>query len=208
MYLSSTSIKADICADPIPSFRFWSGRKNRYHSCKIETGFLCGDDALVILFFARVIQQLVFWTQKIQANVDYCYVRRRAECTSFGPGLEHPTLRSDSSLAARRRAEPLHAVFFSTKHPSAAPELQLLCVYSRMIRTTKDACWVHCSPCSLGPSPRRPTASCSLAAVRRGDCVRASWLYSWSNASIATRTLLVLVLLCVPRTAAVPAPLS
>ena len=41
---------------------------------------------------------------------------------------------------------------------------------------TKDARWVRCS-CSLGPSPRRPTASCSLAAVRRGDCVRASWLY-------------------------------
>ena len=127
--------KADYYADPIPSFRFWSGRKNKTLSCKIETGFLCGDDARVIRFFARVIQQLGFWTQKIQANVDYCcYVRRRAECTSLGPGLKHPSLRSDSSLAAKRRAEALHVVFFSTKHPSPAREL-LLCVYSRMIRS-------------------------------------------------------------------------
>ena len=44
---------------------------------------------------------------------------------------------------------------------------------------TKDTRWVRWSPWSLGPSPRRPTASCSLAAVGLGDCVRASWLYSF-----------------------------
>ena len=66
--------KAVYYADPIPSFRFLSGRKNKYHSCKNETGFLCGDGARVIRFFARVIQQLGFWTQNIQANVDYCCV--------------------------------------------------------------------------------------------------------------------------------------
>ena len=93
---------------------------------KIETGFLC-DHARVIIFFARVIQQLGFRAQKIQANVDYCYVRRRAERTSLGPGLEHPSIRSDASLAAKRRVEALHVVFFSTKHPSPAREL-LLCV--------------------------------------------------------------------------------
>ena len=95
---------------------------------------MCGDDARVIRFYARVIQQLGFWTQEIQANLDYCYARRRAECTPLGPGLEHPSLRSDASLAAMRRAEALHVVFFSTKHPSPAREL-LLCVYSRMIHT-------------------------------------------------------------------------
>ena len=63
-------------------------------------------------FFARVIQHLGFWTQKIEAKVNYCYVRRRAECTSLGPGLEHPSLCSDSSLAAKRRAEALRVVFF------------------------------------------------------------------------------------------------
>ena len=94
-----------------------------------------GEDARVVLFFARVIQQLRFWTQIIQANVDCSYVRRRAERASHGPGLEHPSLRSDSSLAAKRRAEALHVVFFSTKHPSPARQLLLLCVYSRMIRS-------------------------------------------------------------------------
>ena len=89
-------------------------------SCKIETGFLCGDHARVVRFFARVIQQLGFRTQKIQANADYCYVRRRAERNSLGPGLEDPSSRSDSSLAAKRRAEAVHVVFFSTKHPSPA----------------------------------------------------------------------------------------
>ena len=57
-------IKADYYADPIPSFRFWSGRKNKYHSCKIETGFLCGDGARVIRSFARVIQRLGFGTHR------------------------------------------------------------------------------------------------------------------------------------------------
>ena len=68
-------------------------------------------------FFARVIQQLVFWTQKLQANVDYCYVRRRAEYTSLGRGLEHLSLRSDSinSVTAKRRADGLHVVFFFNK---------------------------------------------------------------------------------------------
>ena len=56
-----------------------------------------------------------------------------APSASFGPGLGHPSLRSDSSLVAKRRAEALHVVFFSTKHPSPARELLLLCVCSRMI---------------------------------------------------------------------------
>ena len=108
------SSKTDY-ADPIPSFRFWSGCKNKYHSCKIETGFLCGDGARVIRFFARVIQQLGFWTQIIQADVDCCCVWRRAEYTLLGPGLKHPSLRSDSVLAAKRRAEVLYVVLFFNK---------------------------------------------------------------------------------------------
>ena len=75
-----------------------------------------------------------FLDSEDHANVDYCYVRRRAERTSLGPGLERASLRSDSSLAAKRRAEALHVVFFSTKHPSPAREL-LLRVHSRMIRS-------------------------------------------------------------------------
>ena len=65
---------------------------------------------------------------------------------------------------------------------------------------TKDARWVRWSPCSLGPSPRRPTASCSLAPVRRGDCVRESWLYSFIVQRIDRYSYSCF---CVPRTAAV-----
>ena len=125
-----TGSEVDFYADPIPSFRFWSGREKKYHWCKIETGFLCGDGARVIRFFARVIQQLGFGTQKIQANVDYCYVRRRAECTSLGPGLEYPSLRSDSSLAAKRRGEALHVVFFFNKASEPSTRAAALCVLS------------------------------------------------------------------------------
>ena len=49
-----------------------------------------------------MIQQLGFWTQKIQANVKCCYVRRRAECPSLGPGLKHPSLSSLTLVWPRR----------------------------------------------------------------------------------------------------------
>ena len=141
---ASREHKADYYADSILSFRFWSCRSNKYHWCKIETGFLCGDGARVIRFYARVLPHLGFRTQKMEANVDYCYVRRHAECTSLGPGLEHPSLRSDSSLAAKRRAEALHVVFFPIKHPSPTRRL--------------TAAFVYCSSWCLGPTPRRPIA--------------------------------------------------
>ena len=99
--------KADYCADPIPSFRFWSGRKNKTISCK---NLVQNRNRLLVRrwcsgrpYFARVIQQLGFRTQKILANVNYCYVRRRAERTSLGPWLENPSLPSDCSLAAKSR---------------------------------------------------------------------------------------------------------
>ena len=109
-----SNTKADYYADPILSFTFWSDRKKKSHWCKIDVfqyfykkskqAFLCEDGARVIRFFARVIQQLGFWTRKIQANVEYYHFRRRAQCTSLGPGLQRPSPPSDSSLAAKRRA--------------------------------------------------------------------------------------------------------
>ena len=73
---------------------------------QVKTGFLrepgCGDVPRVTCVFARVIQQLGFWTQKTQANVGYCYVWRRAECTSLGPGIDHPSLRLLSLVSPRR----------------------------------------------------------------------------------------------------------
>ena len=55
----------------------------------------CAEMVRVICFFARVTQQLGFWTRRFQDNVDYCYVRRHAECAWLGPGLKasKPTLR-------------------------------------------------------------------------------------------------------------------
>ena len=89
-------LQADSDANPIPSLGFWSLQRKTNLVCAthvIETGFSCeigcGNGARVICLFARVIQQLGFWTQKFQANVDYCYVWRRAECTSLGLSLIH-----------------------------------------------------------------------------------------------------------------------
>ena len=92
---------------------------------------MCGDGALVILFYARVVQQLGFWTKKVLANVVYCYVRRRAEYTSLGPGHEHLSLRADSSLAAKSRADALHVVsfFYKASDPSTGAAAAL-CVHS------------------------------------------------------------------------------
>ena len=126
-------MKADYYADPILSFIFWSGRKNKSPWCKIETGFLCGDGAQVILFFARVIQQLGFWTQKIQANVD-CHV-------GAAPSARRSTLDLSIQAYAQTLAWPRRDVprrftwcFFSTKHLIPEREL-LLCVYSQMMRS-------------------------------------------------------------------------
>ena len=113
-------------------FLLWSRRKNKYHyACKIETGFLCGDGARVILCFARVIERLIVWTQKRQANVDACYVRCRAERTSLGPGLEHQILRLDARLAAKRRADARHVVLIFNKTPETSTgAAAALCVLS------------------------------------------------------------------------------
>ena len=53
----------------------------------------CAEMVLGPFVFLLVTQQLGVWTQKIQANGDYRYVRRRAECTSLRPELKHLSLR-------------------------------------------------------------------------------------------------------------------
>ena len=131
-------VMADYYADPIPSFRFWSGRKNKTLSCKIETGFLCGDNAQIVLFFARVIQQLVRFfdsENSTQRRLLRCPAPRRAH--SLGPGLEHPSLRSDSSLAAKRRADALHVVFICNKASGPSTRAAALCVISHDTKPRK-----------------------------------------------------------------------
>ena len=86
---------------------------------QIETGFLCdigcGDSGRVIRLFARMIEQLGLRTPSTTAVSGAA--KRRAECTSLGPGPKHPEPPlANFSLAAIRRAEAFHAVFFATKH--------------------------------------------------------------------------------------------
>ena len=86
-----------------------------------------------------MIQQLGFGTQKLHANVDYCYVWRRSECASLGPELEHLSLRSDSSLAAKRRADALHAAFFFFKQKTAYEIMPSLVGSEMCIRDRRSA---------------------------------------------------------------------
>ena len=76
----------------------------------------CAEMVLGSLVFSRVIlQQVGFWTQKIQANVDHCYVQHRAECTSLGPGLKHPSLRSLTLVWPRRDVPRRFILYFFNK---------------------------------------------------------------------------------------------
>ena len=90
---------------------------------QIETGFLCeigcGDSVRLNGLLARVIQQLGFGTQKIQANVDYCYVwrrevTRRVHFARPWTQASEPAL-TDSGLAAKRCAEALRVNFFDSR---------------------------------------------------------------------------------------------
>ena len=75
---------------------------------------------------------------RIRANVDYYHVWRRAECASVGPGLKHPIPRCLTlSLAAKRRAEALHWVLFSSKQPRPPRWPTTCCCVSRMRRSHK-----------------------------------------------------------------------
>ena len=134
--------KADYHADPIPSFRFWSGHKVKNNSCKIETGFLCGDGARVIRFLARVIQQLGFGLRKVKPT-----------STTATSGAAPSALRSalDSSIQAYaqtlvwpRRDVPMRALrgIFSNKASEPSTRAAALCVLSHDTypRKTRAGC--------------------------------------------------------------------
>ena len=166
--------KADYYADPIPSFRFWSGPQNMYHSCEIETGFLCGDGARVGRSFFCSCDSAVRFLDSENSSQRRPLLRPAPRRVHFARPWTQAS--KHSSLAAKRRAEASRGIFFQNWVRAQHVSCCSVCTLAWYL-TTKDARWVRCSPCSLGPSPRRPTARCSLAAVRRGDCVRASWLY-------------------------------
>ena len=81
--------------NPVPSFRFWSGCKNKYRLCQSKQASGAKSDAEMVLvcLFARVIQQLGFWTENSSQRRRLLLCLTRAEGTSLGPGLKHPSLR-------------------------------------------------------------------------------------------------------------------
>ena len=89
---------------------------------RTETGLLreigCGDGARVICLFARVMQQLGFWTQKSKPTLTGL-APRRVHFDRPWTQASKPVL-TNFSLAAKRRAEALQEVFSSTKYPSPA----------------------------------------------------------------------------------------
>ena len=86
----------------------------------VQIEIRCGDSTRVISLYARVIQQSGFRTYLVEISSQRrLLLWRRAECIRPWTQAFKPAL-TDSSLAAKRRTEVLHEVFFSTKHPSPA----------------------------------------------------------------------------------------
>ena len=99
--------------------------KNKSRSCKSKQASFAKPDAEMVLgsfvLFARVIQQLGFWIEKIQTKADYCYVWHREETRRVRfarpwTQASKPAL-TDASLAVPRR---FTWRFFSTKRSSPA----------------------------------------------------------------------------------------
>ena len=115
--------------------------------------------------------------------------KRRAECTSLGPGTKDLSLRWLTLVWPRRDVPRRFAWFFSSQASEPYTMTDCCCryVYSRMIRSHEGPA-LGALLFSVSRSKPASTDNCSLSAEKRGDCVRASWLYSFSNASITTRT--------------------
>ena len=125
----------------MPSSRFWSGLKHAPF-VQIETGFSCeigcGGGAPVICLFARVIQQLGSWTQKIQANVDYCCLApRRVHFARPWTQASKPAL-TDSGREETCRGVSRGIFFNQASEPRSMTYCCCCCcccVHSRMIHS-------------------------------------------------------------------------
>ena len=133
-----------------------------------------------------MIQQFCFRKVSGQRRLPLCPAPRRVYFAR--PGLKHPSLHS-LTLVWQRRDVPRRFTWHFLQ-ASVRAQHDSCC----SVCTTVDARWVRCFSCFLRPSPCRPTASCSLAAERLGDCVRKSWLYCIRSPTHRS----LLVLLCVP----------
>ena len=139
------------------------------------------------------------WTQKFQANVDYCCVGRREETRRAH--VARARTQSYTSLCLlpvwlrKRRAEALYVA----SEPSTMTNCCLLRTritrYYRMIRSHErraGCAALRCFSWSLGPSPRRPT---TVFCPPRGAAI--AFAHSGCIRTSTHRSLLVL-LLCIP----------
>ena len=97
-----------------PQFLFWSGRKNKPRPCKSKQA-CCGEMVLGSFVFCSCDSefQFRFWTQKnsSQRALLLCLAPRRGHFARPWTQVSKPALTA-FSLAAKRRAEALHVVFF------------------------------------------------------------------------------------------------
>ena len=110
-------LKADSYANTIPSFRFWSTRKNKSRSCKSKQASCANSDAQMVLgsLVCSCHSAVFSYSRSLdsenssQRRLRDCYVWRREEShrVHFARPLTQackPAL-TDSSSAAKRRAK-------------------------------------------------------------------------------------------------------
>ena len=116
------------------------GQDAKQISVQIRRGFWCeigrGDGARVIIIFARVSKQLVFSENTATSTIAMSgAAKRRAECTSLGPGLKHPSLHR-LTLAWPRKDMPRRFTCYGSSDPGTMTCCCCCCcVYSRMARS-------------------------------------------------------------------------
>ena len=140
--------QAEYYVDPIPSFRFLQHKynfvqnPNRRIVWRQYSGhsFFCSCDSAVA----------IFGTQELQANMDYCYVRRRAECTSLGPGLNHLQAYAQTLVWPRRDVPRRFTRFFCSNKKASEPSTMIDC-----------SLLLLCALSSYDTDPRKTRAGCA-----------------------------------------------
>ena len=92
--------QSDSCASPLPSIIFWWGRKNKspFCQCKLNQVLRCAKSYAEMVLGISVLLLVWFFSGSVRVYrklkpTSTTGVWRRAECTSLGPGLKHPSLR-------------------------------------------------------------------------------------------------------------------
>ena len=132
---------------------------------------------LTHLFVCSCDSTVRFWTQKIQANVDYCHVWRREETRRVHfarPSTQASTpAPTDFSLAAKRRRGASRGIFFKqASEPSTMTYAAAVCTRMMICSHERRAL----GALLFFASRSEPASTDDLTAERPGDCLRASSL--------------------------------